>query len=208
MGGLFDSRVGDALAGLASAADPAAAGAASALACATAAALVELTGGLAAQRLGAEGGGVGPAEAERLRGLAARAAELRARMPAIADADAGLYAEVARAPDAEARAAALSRASETPLEIAAAAAEIAAAASEVASAGRWPFTPDAIVAAELALAAARAGSELVVANLAGSAGDPRVAGARAAAMRAEAAAISARGESASHGEEDRPIGRE
>jgi len=201
VGGLSDSRVGDALAGLASAADPAAAGAASALACATAAALVELTGGRAAQRLGAEGGGVGPAEAERLRGLAARAAELRARMPAIADADAGLYAEVARAPDAEARAAALSRASETPLEI-------AAAASEVASAGRWPFTPDAIVAAELALAAARAGSELVVANLAGSAGDPRVAGARAAAMRAEAAAISARGESASHGEEDRPIGRE
>lgn len=204
MPGLADSRIGDALAGLASAEDPAAAGVASALACATAAALVELTAELAAERLAAEGSAAGGPAAEGLRGLGAGAANVRRRMPEIADADAGLYAEVAGAPDAETRAGALSRASETPLEIAEAAAEIAEAAAEIVAAGSWPFTSDAVVAGELAVAAARGGAELVRANLAAAPDDPRLARAEAAAERAEASAAAARGEFVSNSETNSP----
>lgn len=195
MAGLADSGIGDALAGLASAADPAAAGTAAALTCATAAALVELTAGLASVRLEAkgggapqgEGGGVGAPPAERLRGLGARAGEVRRRMPALADEDVALYAEVARAPDAGARGQALSRAADPPLKIAEDAAEIAEAAAEVLAAGSWPFTADAVVASELAHAAAQSGAELVGANLRSAPNDPRIARARDAAARADSA---------------------
>ena len=77
------------------------------------------------------------------------------------------------------------RASDPPLAIAEAAAEVGAAAAEIAAAGTWPFTPDAIVACELAAAAARGAAELVAANLAGSS-DPRAERARDAAARAVA----------------------
>jgi formiminotetrahydrofolate cyclodeaminase len=184
--GLADRRVREALDALASRNQPPAAGVASALAAAAAAALVELTAGLAADRLAAEGG----AE-RRLRTLVDRAGELRRTLLATADADARAYAEVISAREAAARARALARASEPPLAIAEAAAEIAEAAAESARAGTWAFTADAVVAGSLALAAARGGAELVAADLAGQPDDPRIARARAAAERAERASRAA-----------------
>ena len=160
----------------------AAAGVASALTCATAAALVELTGNLAGDRVESAGGG----DAVALRALGARAAGLRAVALTAADDDARAYAAVIEAKDEAERAAALERASEPPLAIAEAAAEVAEAAAEVAVAGSWPFTPDAIAACELAAAAARGAAPLVEANLSDPE-DPRVARAREAAERATAA---------------------
>jgi formiminotetrahydrofolate cyclodeaminase len=188
---LLGSRpVGDALDGLASPAKPAAAGVASALGCAAAAALVELTAGLAADRIEAESGTTRP-ETARLRGLATRARELRGRLLAAADEDARAYSEVTGAPDGATRAQALDHASEPPLAIAECAAEVAEAAAETARAGAWGFTADAVVAGELAVAAARGGSQLVAANLAGASDDPRIERARTAADRAERASSAA-----------------
>jgi formiminotetrahydrofolate cyclodeaminase len=99
---------------------------------------------------------------------------------------------VTGAPDGAARAQALVRASEPPLAIAECAADVAEAAAQIARAGAWGFTADAVVAGELAVAAARSGAELVAANLAGAADDPRTDRARAAADRAERASRSAR----------------
>ena len=76
---------------------------------------------------------------------------------------------------------ALDRASEPPLAIAEAAAAVAERAAEVAEAGDWTFTADAVVAGELAAAAAHGCAHLVETNLAGDPEDPRPARARAAA---------------------------
>jgi formiminotetrahydrofolate cyclodeaminase len=188
---LGSRQVGDALEAFASPAQPAAAGAASAFACAAAAALVELTAGLAADRVAGQGGAASAQAAVGLRGLAVSARELRGRLLAAADEDARAYSEVTAAPDGPARAQALARASEPPLEIAECAAAIAEAAAEITRAGAWGFTADAIVAGELATAAARSGAELVMANLAGDAHDPRTDRARAATDRAERASRAA-----------------
>jgi methenyltetrahydrofolate cyclohydrolase len=185
--GLADRRVREALAALASRTQPPAAGVASAFACAAAAALVELTAGLAADRIAAEGAGT-RAEAEaRLRALVVRAGELRERLLVAADEDAQAYAQVMAARAGSARARALALASEPPLAIAECAAEVAEAAEETARAGTWAFRADAVVAGNLAAAAALGGAELVAANLAGHPGDPRADRARAAAERAERA---------------------
>jgi formiminotetrahydrofolate cyclodeaminase len=184
---LADRRVREALAALASRSEPPAAGVASALACAAAAALVELTAGLAADRIAAEGAGARGETEARLRALSARASELRGGLLSAADEDARAYAEVIEAREAATHARALERASEPPLAIAEAAAEVAEAAAETARAGTWAFRADAVVASELAVAAARGGAELVAADLAGRGDDHRVARARAAAERAERA---------------------
>ena len=99
-----------------------------------------------------------------MRRLGTRAAELRAQALVLADEDIAAYGQVRQA-DPEARQAALARAAEPPLAIAQCATEIAAAAAEVARAGSWPFTPDAVVAAELAASAASGASRLAAANL-------------------------------------------
>ena len=140
--------------------EAATAGVACALTCAAAAALVELTAGLAADRLETEGSG----SADRMRALATRAAELRAQAMVLADEDVAAYGQV-RDADPDARQAALALAAEPPLAIAECATEVAAAAAEVAGAGSWPFTPDAVVAAELAASAASGASRLAAANL-------------------------------------------
>lgn len=184
MSGLADRSVGEALAALAAPDRPPAAGVASALAGAAAAALVELTARLAAERLAADDSRPGVEAETRLRALAARAAELGERLLLAADDDERTYARVLDAPDSAARAAALSEASEPPLAVAEWAAELAEAANAITHAGSWSFTADAIVAGELAAAAARGGAELVIVNLADSAADPRIARARAAAERA------------------------
>ena len=68
---------------------------------------------------------------------------------------------------------------------------MAEAAAETAQAGTWAFRADAVVAAELAAAAAAGGAELVAANLAGPSEDPRIDRARAAAERAARASRAA-----------------
>ena len=181
-----DQRVRAALAAIAARAEPPAAGVASALTCAAAAALVELSAELAADRLAAERGAGDGAEA-RMRAHASRASELRELLIAAADDDCEAYAAVRAARDAPDRARALALASDPPLAIAEIAAELAEVATEVAAAGSWAFSADAVVAGQLAAAAARAGEQLVAANL-DQADDPRIDRARAAAQRASRAA--------------------
>ena len=189
---LADRRVREALAALASRAQPAAAGVASALSCAAAAALVELTAGLAADRLAVRGLGRpgrhrrAPARARRPRGrVGVRGpATSPTRTPPPTPGPSALGSP----PTGRARS---RQASEPPLAIAECAAEVAEAAAETARAGGWAFQADAIVAAELAMAASRGAAALVAANLAGSSEDPRVARARDAADRAERASRAA-----------------
>ena len=181
-----DQPVRTALAAIADRAEPPAAGVASALTCAAAAALVELSAGLAADRLAADDGPGDEAEA-RMRAHADRARGLREVLTAVADDDLVAYGAVRAAQDPADRALALELASDPPLAIAEAAAELADAAVEIAAAGSWAFTADAVVAAKLAAAAAEAGRDLVAANLGESSDDPRLALARAAAERASRA---------------------
>lgn len=185
MAGLADRRIDEALADLASRDAPDAAGVAAALACASAASLLELTAGLAADRLAKDEA----SEVElagRLQALGEAARELRAQLPALADADAAAYARVMEATDETARAEALELAAGPPLELADSAADVAESAAAVAAAGDWPFTPDAIAAARLAAVAATTAAALVAANVGDS--DPRAERARAAAERARIAA--------------------
>jgi methenyltetrahydrofolate cyclohydrolase len=189
--GLAEGSVRDALAALASPAKPPAAGVACAFACAAAAALVELTAGLAADRVAAEGPRAETPSEPRLRALASRAEQIRERVLVAAEADTRAYARVLEARDGAERARALAGASDPPLAIAECSAEVAEAAAETARAGAWAFSADAVVASRLAMAAAQGGAELVAANLAAHAGDPRTAQASAAADRAERASVAA-----------------
>ena len=105
--------------------------------------------------------------AARMRALSGEAAELRERLLAAADEDVAAYAEVAGAVGPDARAAALAQAAEPPLLIAECANEVARAAAETVEAcDAWAFRADAVVAGELAAAAARSAAELAAANLA------------------------------------------
>jgi formiminotetrahydrofolate cyclodeaminase len=174
-------RVGEALADLASPGEPPAAGVASALTAAAAAGVVELAAALAAKRIAAQNRGTGAEAADRMRLLAQQAGKLRGRLLAAGNEDARAYARVATASEGREHARALDRASDPPLAIADGAAAVAERAAEVAGAGDWAFTADAVVAGELAAAAALGCAQLVEANLAGDPEDPRPARARAAA---------------------------
>ena len=180
MAELGSRRIEEALAALASPREPAAAGVASAFTAAAAAALVELAATLAANKIAAEDRDAGEV-ADRMRTLAQQAGKLRQRLLAAGDEDARAYAQVARAREGRDQARALDRASDPPLAIAEGAAGVAERAAEVAEAGDWAFTADAVVAGELAAAAARGCAQLVEANLAGDSENPRPARARAAA---------------------------
>jgi formiminotetrahydrofolate cyclodeaminase len=182
MAELGSRGIAEALDVLASPGEPAAAGVASAITAAAAAAVVELAAGLAARRVTEQGR---TDEADRMREVAQQAGKLRERLLAAADEDARAYAGVTKAREGHERARALDRASDPPLAIAEGAAAVAERAAEVADAGDWSFTADAVVAGELAAAAARGCAQLVEANLAGEPGDPRPARARAAADLAE-----------------------
>ena len=102
-----------------------------------------------------------------------RAEMLRSRVATLAVADAEAYAnvlEALRLPRGSAAreatvAEALSRAADVPLAIAEAASEVATLAALVAQAGSAHLRGDAVVAAEMAEAAARGAAELVVINL-------------------------------------------
>jgi formiminotetrahydrofolate cyclodeaminase len=157
---LASSPVADLLAGLAATDDGRAAGVACALTCGAGAALVELTAALAAARIAREDGG----DERRMLEIAERAGQLRRRLPMVADQDVAAYSEVAAATAGPDREAALERASGPPREVEEAAAELSRLAGEVAAAGKWPFTPDAVVAGRLADAAATGAAALLAAN--------------------------------------------
>lgn len=179
--------IAETLADLASPGEPAAAGVASAVSAATAAGVVGLTATLAARRIAEQDRGNGDGAADRMRELAQQAEKLRGRLLVAADEDARAYARVIKARQGHEQSRALDQASDPPLAIAESAAAVAERAAEVADAGNWTFTADAIVAGELAAAAARGSARLVEANLAGEPRDPRPARARAAADLADRA---------------------
>jgi len=191
MGDLGKKGMAEALSALASPREPAAAGVASAVSAAAAAGVVELTATLAAKRLAEEDRANGDGGADRMRELAQQAEKLRGRLLAAAEEDARAYGRVIKARRGHEQSRALDRASDPPLAIAEGAAAVAERAAEVADAGNWTFTADAIVAGELAAAAARGCAQLVEANLAGQPGDPRPARARAAADLADRASRNA-----------------
>jgi len=128
-------------------------------------------------------------------GMAARAGLLRDRAAPLAQADAEAYGVVLaalRAPGRPGAAAALSAACDVPMEVAEIGAEVAAVAAAVAAGGNPNVRGDAIAAALLAAAGARAAAALVRINLTGAEGDGRPA--RATQLAAEAARLAAEAE--------------
>lgn len=119
---------------------------------------------------------------------AARARELRARAAPLAQADAEAYEEVIAARGGPGYNEALSRAADIPLAMAEAAAEVAEVAAELAARGNPNLRGDAVTAALLAEASARAAANLVEINLAERNGDRRIDRARELASAAGAAA--------------------
>jgi methenyltetrahydrofolate cyclohydrolase len=148
-------------------------GAAAAIAVALGASLCAMAARLSSAQLEAAGqpGSAGEfaREAERLRDHAARLSE--------ADAEAyGRVIEALRLPDKpEALAAALAAAADVPLEVAGTASQVARLAARLAEQGNPNLRGDAITAALLAEAGARAAGALVEINLAGMPGDGRIA---------------------------------
>ena len=130
--------------------------------------------------------------------VAARADALRLRVAPLAQADAEAYTEVLRAfrlpkdadPDKRKGAIsdALGRATEVPLAIARDASALAALTTDVAEHGNPNLRGDAVAAAVLAAAGAKAAANLVVINLEGNEDDERMRKARAYATEASAAA--------------------
>jgi len=182
--GYLGMRVGEFLDELAAAGPAPGGGSAAALAVALAAALCAMTAELSARHLAQA-----PGLAAESRGLLRRAAPL-------AQADADSYAGVLaarRAPGGqrgEQVSAALTRASEVPLEVAELGDRVAALAADIADRGNPAVRGDALAAAQLAAAAARAAAALVQINLAGMPDDPGPA--RAARLAAHAARLAAR----------------
>jgi formiminotetrahydrofolate cyclodeaminase len=162
------------------------AGSAAGWSCAQGAALVEMTAGITRARPDAQ-----PTR-ERMSEIAARARALRSRSVELAHADLDAYAPVLAAlrapredPGRAARlAAALSDASETPLELATIGAELAALAAEVAGDGAASVRGDALAGLLIAEAGAQAAAQLVAINLEARPEDPRRAAANEAAERA------------------------
>ena len=127
-----------------------------------------------------------------MRELAQQAGKLRARLLAAGDEDARAYAEVTKAREGhETRPGRWTAPATRHSQSRRAPPQVAERAAEVADAGDWSFTADALVAGELAAAAARGSAQLVEANLAGEPGDPRPARARAAADLADRASRNA-----------------
>jgi len=132
-----------------------------------------------------------PAAAE----MADRARLLRDRAAPLAQADSEAYGAVLaalRAPGRAGVAEALSAACAVPMEVAEIGAGVAAVAAAVAAGGNPNVRGDAITAALLAAAGARAAAALVRINLAGAEGDGRPA--RAEQLAAEAARLAAEAE--------------
>jgi formiminotetrahydrofolate cyclodeaminase len=135
-------------------------------------------------------------------GIAAQAESLRDRSAPLVQADADQYEAAlrARGQSGEGQGARLdfalgqayAKAAEPPLEIARAASDVALLALTVAQNGNRALYADAVTAALLAAAAAKAAAELVAVNLTASSNDPRVLEAATAAEEAARAAEAAR----------------
>jgi formiminotetrahydrofolate cyclodeaminase len=130
------------------------------------------------------------------KGAAAQADTLRTRVAPLAQLNVEAYSRAVErlreaadggAGDGEELGDALARAADVPLEIAEAAVDVASLAAVVAERGEQSLRADAVTAAVLAQAAARAASTLVEVNLGVTASDPRVARARDLAGSATAA---------------------
>jgi formiminotetrahydrofolate cyclodeaminase len=119
-------------------------------------------------------------DAERLQSLMLEVATL-------VQEDADAYAEVL-ASSGPRRKVALGRAADAPVAVAQTAAEVAGAAADLAERGNPKLRGEAVAAALLASAAARAASELVGMNLASEPADSRIGRASAAAEAAARAA--------------------
>jgi methenyltetrahydrofolate cyclohydrolase len=119
---------------------------------------------------------------------AARARELRERAAPLAQADAEAYEAVIAARGGPGYDEALSRAADVPLAIVETAADVAELAAELAAQGNPNLRGDAVTAALLAEASARAAANLVEINLAERNGDRRVERAQELASAAGAAA--------------------
>lgn len=132
------------------------------------------------------------------RGAAAQATTLRERIEPLAERNLDAYREAvallggAESPGDESLRDALARAAGVPLEIAEVAVDVAALAAVVAERGDQAMRADAVSAALLAEAAARAAATLVEVNLGTTSSDERVARARDLAGSATAAAQRAR----------------
>ena len=134
-------------------------------------------------------------------GVAAQAEKLRARAAPLAQLDAETYERALAARekvsdlDSEHRdweiGKAFAAAAEPPLEIGRVAADVAALAAEVATRADQRLRPDALAAAALASAVARASAELVAVNLTATDDDARVIEARGHAEAAERSAAQA-----------------
>ena len=156
-------------------------GAVAALAVTLAAGLCAMTAGLSGRHL---------ATAER---LAEQARLLRDRAAPLAQADAEAYRAVLAAMRArDGLADALSQACAVPMQVAEIGAEVAAVAAAVAAEGNPAVRGDAITAALLAAAGARAAAALVQINLAEAGSDGRPA--RAERLAAEAGRLAAEAE--------------
>ena len=119
---------------------------------------------------------------------AARARELRERAAPLAQADAEAYEAVIAARGSPRYDQALSRATDIPLAVAEAAAGVAELAAELAACGNPNLRGDAVTAALLAEASARAAANLVEINLAERNRDQRIERAQELASAAGAAA--------------------
>jgi formiminotetrahydrofolate cyclodeaminase len=127
------------------------------------------------------------------KGASAQADAISARIAPLAQRNAEAYAAAVASlqktgADAQDLGLALERAAEVPLEIAEAAVDVASLAALVAERGEQALRADAVAAAVLALAAARAAATLVEVNLGTTASDERVIRARDLAGSATAAA--------------------
>jgi formiminotetrahydrofolate cyclodeaminase len=135
-------------------------------------------------------------------GVAAQADALRARVAPLAQLDADVFDQALAVRDGAAALTpekrdweigkAFAAAAEPPLEIARVAADVAELAAAVAISGEARVRPDAIAAATLAAAAARAAVTIVEANLTAVEGDARIDEAAQLALLAERAAVQAR----------------
>jgi formiminotetrahydrofolate cyclodeaminase len=165
VGSLADQPLGEFLEAVAAGTPAPGGGSSAALTCALAASLVEMATVLSGR------------DPERPRALRGRALEL-------AEVELTSYAPVLEAQGSGERAAALLKASRSPLELAELAAEAAELGAEIAQASSAAVRGDALAGVVLAEAASTAAVRLVEINLAESSADDVVERARAAGERA------------------------
>jgi formiminotetrahydrofolate cyclodeaminase len=183
---LLDRRFGSLLEDLAAPPPGPSGGVAAAAALSMAAALVSMVAGASAEAW-PDAAGVA-AQAERLRGRAARLVDDGA--VAFAAALAALRPAGSERPEDSRLGEAMSAAAQPPVRTAELAADVALLAALAGREGDPDLRADAVVAATLAAAAARAAAHLVEVNLVVTEGDPELVRARRAATAAgEAAAV-------------------